>query len=395
MSSKPSVFINGAGLAGSACAIRLRQLGHSVVLIDQAKFPREKLCGEFLGPDAMPLLKKLGLLEAVLEQCTMKTNLVNIYSQDGKGLLVNLSWLRSDYPYALATPRSTLDLIFLRHAQTLGASVKEEHRIEEYSYQVHNNQFELLVNSCVLSSQAQCLLGSEILVDAAGRNSHLSKRGKKETELPEDCPDTRGNLIIEPHVGVQSHVSLKCSSPELNMYFFPGGYGGIQPITADTANICLWVKPELAKIATKDFYAFLDASIGQNSAFQMFSRSIQCQGPIKTVGGIQALHKKRAVSQSILSIGDALLTVEPFSGFGMVHALKTGILAAEVIDQGIQAGWSYSQILNRYLNCYQTQFYAHLLMLQWLRPIIRNSFLQKVCWPVLPVVLPTLSKLYR
>ena len=45
------VCIVGAGPAGSATAIRLADAGLSVLLVEQKKFPRNKLCGEFVSPE--------------------------------------------------------------------------------------------------------------------------------------------------------------------------------------------------------------------------------------------------------------------------------------------------------------------------------------------------------
>ena len=42
----------GGGPAGTAAAVFLRQLGHEVVLVDEARFPRDKICGEGVSPEA-------------------------------------------------------------------------------------------------------------------------------------------------------------------------------------------------------------------------------------------------------------------------------------------------------------------------------------------------------
>lgn len=392
MPNKTSVFINGAGLAGSACAIRLRQLGHSVILIDKAKFPRPKLCGEFLGPDAMPLLKRLGLLEIIQERCQVRINTVNLHNQFGSSLSIKLSWIRTDYPYALAIPRDILDTILLYQAQNLGAFAQEKCVIEAFSYSAISKTFEISVKSCDFNIEKHYQVSSDILIDAAGRNSHLYKHANTKDDT---FRKNKSPAAIEPYVGIQCHVKLDHCLPELNMYWFEGGYGGIQAIDSDTANICLWVKPALAQRSQLDLPELLEASLGKNRAARKVLSSVQPVSPIQTVGGIHHLHKRRDSSQSIMSIGDALLTVEPFSGFGMSHALNTGILAAETIDEGIRTGWPYKQILEKYLYTYHTHFNSHLFWLQWIRPIINRPLFQKVSWPILPPFLPLLTKIYR
>ena len=59
------VIVVGAGPAGAATAILLAERGLSVHLLDRARFPRPKICGEYLSPEAPRLLDRLGALKAV------------------------------------------------------------------------------------------------------------------------------------------------------------------------------------------------------------------------------------------------------------------------------------------------------------------------------------------
>ena len=57
----------GAGPAGSATALFLARSGYDVTLLDRAKFPRDKPCGEYLTPGALRLLRdELGVLPDLL-----------------------------------------------------------------------------------------------------------------------------------------------------------------------------------------------------------------------------------------------------------------------------------------------------------------------------------------
>jgi flavin-dependent dehydrogenase len=52
--SSCDVLVVGAGPAGSACAQQLARAGFKVLLVDQHDFPRDKVCGDGLIPDAHP-----------------------------------------------------------------------------------------------------------------------------------------------------------------------------------------------------------------------------------------------------------------------------------------------------------------------------------------------------
>src|SRR5690349_12505982 len=59
------VIIIGGSLAGASCARELARLGVDAIALERDTFPREKVCGGFLSPNAVDRLEELGLLNAV------------------------------------------------------------------------------------------------------------------------------------------------------------------------------------------------------------------------------------------------------------------------------------------------------------------------------------------
>ena len=57
---RADVVVVGAGPAGAATAILLAGVGHAVTLLDRARFPRDKVCGEYLSPEVSRVLDRLG-----------------------------------------------------------------------------------------------------------------------------------------------------------------------------------------------------------------------------------------------------------------------------------------------------------------------------------------------
>ena len=106
------VLVVGAGPAGSACAQWLARSGLDVLLVDQHAFPRDKVCGDGLIPDAHNALRKLGVLDEVMAQAQPSGFVGCIGPRGG----------RVDVPGALAVlPRKELDLILCRAAVAAGA----------------------------------------------------------------------------------------------------------------------------------------------------------------------------------------------------------------------------------------------------------------------------------
>ncbi|MEO7057696.1 MAG: FAD-dependent monooxygenase, partial [Caldimonas sp.] len=106
------VLVVGAGPAGSAAAQLLARAGRSVVVVDQQAFPRDKICGDGLIPDAHRALARLGVLEQVMAEARSSTTLTCIAPRGG----------RIDVPGRLAVlPRKRLDEIVCAAAVAAGA----------------------------------------------------------------------------------------------------------------------------------------------------------------------------------------------------------------------------------------------------------------------------------
>src|SRR5205807_2242668 len=59
------VLVVGGGVAGAATARLLAETGQQVILLDRARFPRDKPCGEGVMPTGVRLLDRLGVLAKI------------------------------------------------------------------------------------------------------------------------------------------------------------------------------------------------------------------------------------------------------------------------------------------------------------------------------------------
>ena len=78
------VIIIGAGPAGTSSALFLEKLGYRSIVLDQAKFPRDKVCGEFISPAADEILEELGVLESIeaTSPCRLKGVALSAYEKN-------------------------------------------------------------------------------------------------------------------------------------------------------------------------------------------------------------------------------------------------------------------------------------------------------------------------
>ena len=86
------IAIAGAGPAGSSLAIRLAEAGFDVTLIEREKFPRHKLCGEFISPECFDHFRELGVLDRMLSAGGDHISETRFYSPSGRNVAVPSEW---------------------------------------------------------------------------------------------------------------------------------------------------------------------------------------------------------------------------------------------------------------------------------------------------------------
>src|SRR5262249_54018853 len=237
---KPSdadVAIVGAGPAGAASACHFARAGFRVVLIDQYRFPRDKVCGDFVGPAALDELDRLGLLSQHVFRNATKIRTGALYINGHKVAGSSFPQIGSFRDYGLCLPRVLLDEAIVRAAISCGARLMEEARVKGYEtdgagvtvfYQRGGMHHHLRVR---------------FLVGADGSSSLISRilRGHKASQ--------RDRIVavrayFEGVQGVPDQGDLYVSSS-----WFPG-YCWLFPTASDTANVGIGM-PQEAWTATE------------------------------------------------------------------------------------------------------------------------------------------------
>src|ERR1044071_57067 len=124
-SNSYDAVIVGGGPAGTSAAIHLAARGARVMLIEQKKFPRAKLCGEFISPECLDHFKELNVLDDMLAAGGVALDKTIFYARNGRSVTVPSEWF-ADGSAALGLSRSTMDAVLLERARAVGADVLEE-----------------------------------------------------------------------------------------------------------------------------------------------------------------------------------------------------------------------------------------------------------------------------
>jgi len=216
-STSYDVIIAGAGPAGTSAAIHLAKQGVDVLLAEQKKFPRGKLCGEFISPECLDHFRTLGVAARMTAARPASLTETVFYSRGGHSVNVPSNWFRGQ-GNGLGLSRAEMDDRLLQRARAIGVDVLENSQAAGL----------LLDENRVLGIELKSgdlLIGYNALVtiDATGRNRALARR--LINAAPAKAQKQR------PFVAFKAHLANARPAPgACEIYFYPGGYGGLSSV---------------------------------------------------------------------------------------------------------------------------------------------------------------------
>ncbi|MGD1095683.1 MAG: FAD-dependent monooxygenase [Bryobacteraceae bacterium] len=262
------VSILGGGPAGATAAITARIEGSEVHLIEKSKLPRHKVCGEFLSPEITPLLEGLGVWDAFLAAGPARVNRMKLHF----GKREKVSRLRES---AWGLSRYAFDALLFDQAIALGAQLHREP------------------------------IGDPQVI-ATGRHSSGSP------------PRKRDRLF-----GFKAHFEGP-SDDAVELFFFDRCYVGLNAVEGGRTNVC-GLGPE--GFLRRNGFEY-DQIVRQSPALAARLAPLQrCMNWLST-GPLQ-YQQAFDPGRSQYLAGDALSFVDPFTGSGLLAAVKTGTLAGK------------------------------------------------------------------
>ena len=319
------VIIAGAGPAGAAAATHLARLGASVILIDRTTFPRDKVCGDFVGPAALIELGKLGIAE------TDGFLLTNIGRRgaifvDGEELISKpFPAIEGIPPYGRVIPRYVFDKFIVDAARSAGARLIEGTRVTDCQAGGSAVTVELV------NASGGFALRCKLLIGADGSSSAVARimRGL----APPRCDRFIASRAYFTNV----------DGPEdrLDLYFdgtcFPGYYW-LFPAGNGEANVGLGVALETLPAHNETPAVMLQRLIREDNALSARLGNARLHGKIKSWPLITYNHQLPIVFDRVMMIGDAAGLINPLNGEGIQYALLSARWAAEAVAPCLQSG---------------------------------------------------------
>ncbi|HEV2765444.1 MAG TPA: FAD-dependent monooxygenase [Pyrinomonadaceae bacterium] len=394
-SEMADVIVVGGGPAGACAAIDLAQGGARVVLVEQGRFPRAKLCGEFISPECLPHFARLGVGGRMLSAGACAVTETVFYTRGGRRAAVPSEWFGAAGGAALGLSRAEMDGQLLKRAREVGVEVLEETRATALVVEGGRVRGVCLKNGGAGKTERRAL----VTLDATGRTRALARmlehggshearrRGEDEGRRPSEggvgvnqrrvfaSEPSRSGPRRAPLVAFKAHLEgARGSAGACEIYFYRGGYGGISPVENGLSNLCFIVSARDVRALGGDPERVLREVVQANARARETLKEARACTRWLSVALDHFGRRDAAPAGGLLAVGDAASFIDPFTGSGMLMALESGALAADVLAQSLpalraadDASEPYAALAGIYGARYAEHFSARLRLCSWLR----------------------------
>jgi len=334
------VLIIGGGPAGAVAAADLARRGYRVGVLERKRFPRAKLCGEFLAPRGVALLQSVGLLAPLLRLGAHVVREAAFVSSRGHRYPLPLSRFPDDAGFGLGIRRATLDPLLLEYARACGAEVLEQVCVTEA---IASSGRIVGVRARMLPVGRRVTFLASVVIEASGRVRAL--------ERPSCSPKSESGSRF---FAFQAHVSgIEGIGEAVELYFYPSGYGGLVRLEGDLHNLCGLTTQEVMRRAGNSFERLLALTLRQNPRAREKLRNARLESPLTGCGPLR--FGLSALPRTHMAIGDAAALMDPFFGQGISNAMESGLLAAALVDAAFREG-DLTTLASRYARAFRRRF---------------------------------------
>ncbi|MCU6711732.1 NAD(P)/FAD-dependent oxidoreductase [Paenibacillus sp. J5C_2022] len=372
-------LVLGAGVAGSSMAAMLAAQGWSTALMDRQRFPKHKVCGEFLSPESRLMLSAMGLTEKVESLEPHVISRISLFLARGGPIELPLPGT------AIGVSRHRLDAALQRHAAAEGALLLQGGTVTavipyEHGYIVHVRQGGEVIE-----------VTARIVVAAWGAGGQGRLFGRYDNQVEGGGRRKQRSVLAHERssVGVKSHFvwprSTDSPGDAVELYFFPGGYLGINGIECGRCNVAALLDREDIPRSHTTVEGMLKEAASRNAALQRRMRDAQLvQGTEAAVAPVR-IGKHPAPWRNIPHIGDAIGRIPPLCGDGMSMGLRSAQLCAAYAHRYLAGEWTYEQWRMAYTRAISSQFSGPLRWGKAVEGMLRH--------PAASRLLPGLAKL--
>lgn len=298
------VIVVGGGLAGCTAAAVLARQGAAVLVLEKDRFPRDKLCGEFLSTEVSELCDRLGILPVLVSSGARSIRRLQLTAPSGRTFETPLPGT------AMGLSRRTLDAAFFEHAREQGAEVREHCAVRSIDGSLSDG---FIVEHDRGTERARVVVG------AYGRREMLDRRLQR-SFLRE----------TSPYVAFKAHFVGIDLGDCIELHGFPGGYCGLLMEEHGMVNVCWITHRNALSRSGGSPESMMDGAFGSNPVLRRRLAGLERTSEFHAAAQL-FFRKKGLFDGDLCMVGDAAGMIAPLCGDGMGMAIASGEWAAHAI----------------------------------------------------------------
>ena len=357
------VVVVGGGPAGSSVAWHLAQLGVEVAVLDRARFPRDKVCAEYLSPQASRILDAMGALPTLEAAGAAHLRGMKVRAPSGREILGHFAaqhGFRGFRDRGLGVRRTVLDATLLHCARRAGAQVLERTHVTDLVRDARGRVHGVQVrdeSGTARTIHASLVVGADGLRSVVGRRLELTRRRWQPRRI----------ALVAHYRGLPLVGDIG------EMHVEDDGYVGIADVGNGVTNVALVVPVRRTDGLASDSTGFFERWLMHVPHLAARFRTAERISDVRVTGPF-ATKSPRAWAPGAALIGDAAEFFDPFTGEGVYTALRGGELLAPFAAEYVRSplGTKGDRTLAEYERVRRKEFSGKWLVEQLIAVFVAN-----------------------
>jgi geranylgeranyl reductase family protein len=358
------VIVVGGGPAGATMGWALAGRGVGVAVLERARFPREKVCGDYVEPGGLRLLDAMGCLDALPDPAPISAT--RVYFGPNEVFAGDIPYYEGAHrapPHGRIVPRHVLDTQILERAAQASAVVRQDCAVEAVRRE------DGLVRIQVREGGRAGEIAAPIVVGADGTESIVAR-------------SFGGRRADRRYMGLSQRAyveGVETPGGEAVVWFdddiYPG-YGWLFPMPGGRANVGVGILGETCQrqgLSVPDAFALFLKKLKLRhpgcAGLRLASRPLG--GVVKTYAAIDHNHFDGGIL-----IGDAGSFVDPITGEGITQGMESALIGASSVMDALEAGRFDAGFLQRFEDDFRGYFDPSMRFLTLCASIMRNWHLR-------------------
>ena len=361
------VLIIGAGPSGSNAAISYKNLNPNlkVGLIDKSVFPRDKSCGDAIGPGVISALKRFNNQHILDNEPQVVST--TLYGPENIGIQNYIPEVKNkEDSIVYVIPRIDLDNRILNLAKDLDVDVFEGYSFVSFEKDSDNKLVVEIKNGDNITK-----LGAKILVGADGANSRVRKQLNVNTNS-----DWHKAIAIRAYIDSPNYLEIfkeRSLMFEINVSA-EKGYAWAFPSKGNLLNIGIGVPLNIFKKEKLDINVLLQDFITQLTNRGVVVENIRDEKSYLLPFASSRPKFKNDINVAL--IGDASSMINPMSGEGIFYGMEAGYLLAKNTYNLIDSP-DLTKGIADYEKAFSKRFRKHYLSCALARLLLQSPFMTK------------------